>query len=112
MYKAHQLPFNEYRETVKELKRKLDREAKSIYPMVARVTDQTTLQVLSEELFKNVWDRDPDFKKLAENDWDAPVTVAFYNGDDFLGLDMLETVTVRSVENFAVQLNYFESEEK
>ena len=93
-----QYPFDQYKETVAELKRDLDRRAASTYPMIARVTDSKD-QVLSEAKYKNVWDRKPKYTDLVTEDWDAPITVAFVDvRDELLGRVELEKVTCRPPE--------------
>jgi hypothetical protein len=123
MFKPTQLPFLEYRDAVKELKRRMDRENKSSYPMVA-IAIADGGQVLCESLFKNVWDRKPVVRVITDKDWHAEdITVEFYQGSQYGVVDAdgvrdishlldampVEKVTPREPNQFK-QLDYFEDQ--
>jgi hypothetical protein len=106
MYSRWQYPFDQYDKELTNLKRRLDHDAISSYPMVARVTDASG-QVLSECTYQYVHDRKPQYVALVTEDWEVPVKISFLkkSGEDLLGYVELDKVTVQSAE---VQLDCFD----
>jgi hypothetical protein len=108
-YSRGQYPFDQYDKEVAKLKRRLDHDAISAYPMVARVTDASG-QVLSECTYQYVHDRKSQYVELVTQDWEAPVTITFLKkkrDEELLPLGSvrLEKVTVQPAE---IQLDCFD----
>lgn len=109
-YRPDQLPFNEFEETVRGLKRKLDK-ASPHYPLVAQALDKNG-QELMYQVFRGPFDRPAAKLGSVEKEWECPVTVSMQSEDkaSIVFEDVLEKVTVQGED--PEQLHFIPDEEE
>ena len=102
-YKPEQLPFEEFNETARRLKRQIDGMAPA-YPIVVVATDANG-QLLVEQVFTGPHERPVAHVDSDAGDWNVPVTVVAKDDRGMELVETLEKVTVKrlSGSNF-VQL--------
>jgi hypothetical protein len=100
-YKPEQLPFLEYREMARDIKRKFDKRG-GHYPLEIKVTDAAG-RLLVTHIYANVWDRKSVPVVQTEEDWDVPVNVETWeNGELYLAVT-LEAVKARALSRLVTQ---------
>jgi len=103
-YKPEQLPFAEFEETVRKLKRKLDK-AQPHYPLIAIAVDRKGQELMCQR-FDGPFEK-PEASVLdVVNDWECPVTVTM-QAEDKAGVmfsEELKKVTVQGED--ASQLTF------
>ena len=100
-YKPEQLPFLEYREIARNIKRAFDKHA-GHYPLEIKVTNSAG-RLLMQQRYANVWDRKSSPVVLAEDDWDTPVNVEIWENGTLFGTTTYEEVKARPLSRFVTR---------
>jgi hypothetical protein len=94
-YKPQQLPFLDYRDIARNIKRAFDKRA-GHYPLEIKVTDSSG-RLLMQQTYANVWDRKSTPMVRVEDDWNAPVNIETWENGELFSTETLEEVKVRGV---------------
>ena len=100
-YKPGQLPFLEYREIARNIKRVFDKRA-GHYPLEIKVTNSEG-QLLMQQSYANVWDRKSSPTVLAEDDWDVPVNIETWENMTLYLTRTYEEVKPRPLSHFVTR---------
>ena len=95
-YKPEQLPFEEFEEVVRALKRKLDDNAPN-YPLVARATDRDGLELMHQH-FTGPFKRPVAQVTNHLKDWGPPVLITMKDSSGIQTQGALNGVTVKNAQ--------------
>lgn len=107
LYTPSQLPFLEYKEMVRRIKRDFDKRG-GHYPLEITMTDATGQQ-LTEHRFINVWDRNWLPRVMVDEAFQGPINFQIWEDDQlFLEIVELEVTFKRPTEQMNFE-KYFAS---
>ncbi len=109
MYKPEQLPFKEFEEVVKTLKKQMDNMGPH-YPLFAKAVDHVGLELMQQH-FMSPFQRPAAQVTNDSEDWSPPITIAMTDSSGTTIEEQLSDVTAKASRPKNIQLDYFNDEE-